>query len=83
MGMMKDKISKEILNQTLGFSDRYFYKLEGNRAASMVDIPSHFNMKSMNDGNVKYILSEFKTSLVIFTGSFYFYPTVKDWMSRI
>ncbi|MBK98295.1 MAG: hypothetical protein CL672_05825 [Balneola sp.] len=83
MGMMKDKISKEILNQTLGFSDRYFYKLEGNRAASMVDIPSHFNMKSMNDGNVKYILSEFKTSLVIFTGSFYFYSTVKDWMSRI
>tara|TARA_B100000575_G_scaffold286218_1_gene282635 strand:- start:2430 stop:3680 length:1251 start_codon:yes stop_codon:yes gene_type:complete len=83
MGMMKDKISKEILNQTQGFSDRYFYKLEGNRAATMVGIPSHFNLKSMNDGNVEYILSELKTSLVIFTGSFYFYSTVKNWMSRI
>ena len=83
MGMMKDKISKEILNQTLGFYDRYFYKLEGTRAASMVDIPPHFNMKSMNNGNVEYILSELKTSLVIFTGSFYFYSIVKDWMSRI
>ena len=83
MGMMKDKISKEILNQTLDFYDRYFYKLEGKRAASMVDIPPHFNMKPMNNGNVEYILSELKTSLVIFTGSFYFYSIVKEWMSRI
>lgn len=83
MGMMKDKISKEILNQTLDFYDRYFYELEGKRAASMVDIPPHFNMKSMNNGNLEYILSELKTSLVIFTGSFYFYSIVKDWMSRI
>lgn len=83
MGMMKDKISKEILDQTLGFSDRFFYKLEGDRAASLAGIPSHLHMKAMNDGDVEYMLSELKTSLVIFTGSFYFYPIVKDWMSRM
>ncbi len=83
MGMMKDKISKEILDQTLGFSDRFFYKLEGDRAASLAGIPSHLHMKAMNEGDVEYMLSELKTSLVIFTGSFYFYPIVKDWMSRM
>ena len=83
MGMMKDKISKEILDETLGFSDRFFYKLEGDRAASLAGIPSHLHMKAMNDGDVEYMLSELKTSLVIFTGSFYFYSIVKDWMSRM
>ena len=83
MGMMNDKISKEIIDQTLGFADRYFYKLEGDRAASLAGIPSHLYMKAMNDGDVEYMLSELKTSLVIFTGSFYFYATVKDWMRRI
>ena len=83
MGMMKDKISKEIIDQTLGFTDRYFYKLEGDRAASLAGIPSHLHMKAMNDGDVEYMLSELKTSLVIFTGSFYFYATVKYWMRRI
>ena len=83
MGMMKDKISKEILDETLGFADRFFYKLEGDRAASLAGIPSHLHMKAMNDGDVEYMLSELKTSLVIFTGSFYFYPIVKDWMSRM
>ena len=83
MGMMKDKISKEILDETLGFADRFFYKLEGDRAASLAGIPSHLHMKAMNEGDVEYMLSELKTSLVIFTGSFYFYPIVKDWMSRM
>ena len=83
MGMMKDKISKEILDETLGFADRFFYKLEGDRAASLAGIPSHLHMKAMNDGDVEYMLSELKTSLVIFTGSFYFYSIVKDWMSRM
>jgi hypothetical protein len=40
-------------------------------------------MKVMNEGDVEYMLSELKTSLVIFTGSFYFYPTVKKWMSQM
>ena len=40
MGMMKDKISKEILDETLGFSDRFFYKLAGDRVASLLGIPS-------------------------------------------
>ncbi len=83
LGMMKDKINKQIIDETLGFTDRYFYKLEGERAASIAGIPSHIYMKVMNDGDVNYMLSELKTSLVIFTGSFYFYATVKKWMSQM
>ena len=83
LGMMKDKINKQIIDETLGFTDRYFYKLEGERAASIAGIPSHIYMKVMNEGDVEYMLSELKTSLVIFTGSFYFYPTVKKWMSQM
>jgi hypothetical protein len=40
-------------------------------------------MKVMNEGDVEYMLSELKSSLVIFTGSFYFYATVKKWMSQM
>ncbi len=29
------------------------------------------------------LLKEIESELVIFTGSFYFYPTVRDWLSKL
>lgn len=79
--LMKDKVSKDTLEMLSLFDEIYFFELEEERGARKSDIDKYLVVKDMNNMNQQKILKELKTELVIFTGSFYFYPTVKRWLN--
>ena len=79
---MHDKLNKEVLAMINSYDLKFYHELATERAASLKEIQSHIDVKSINENSFESILNEFDTSLVIFTGSFYFYATVKRWVSH-
>lgn len=82
LSLMHDKVNKEVLSMIDSYELKFYYELATERAASLKEIQSHIDVKSINENTFETILKEFDTSLVIFTGSFYFYGTVKRWVSN-
>lgn len=83
--LMKDKIDENLINQFLGFKKNYYYTLKSLRAATCEDIRlSGLVAEPMAADEVDLfnLLGSFKSELVIFTGSFYFYSTVKEWLDQ-
>ncbi|MEX1121634.1 MAG: folylpolyglutamate synthase/dihydrofolate synthase family protein [Balneolales bacterium] len=83
--LMKDKINENVLNQFSGFKKNYYYTLDSQRAATLDDIrQSGFVAEAVptNRDHLFNLLSSLKSELVIFTGSFYFYSTVKEWLEQ-
>lgn len=81
--MMKDKVGKELISMFEAFDELYFFEQEGERAAKKDEIRSFIKLKSIDENSYQKILDELKTELVIFTGSFYFYPIIKRWLRII
>jgi dihydrofolate synthase/folylpolyglutamate synthase len=84
LSLMKDKILKRMMTEFLDFKKIYYYSLSLERAASLEDIQQWLpNVQSfpVEDQARNHFLEEVESKLVIFAGSFYFYPTVVDWMS--
>lgn len=82
LSFMKDKISLETMQPFQYFENLYFYEQQGDRAAKLMDVSTFLNVKSINETSFKIILQEMKQEVVIFAGSFYFYPIVKRWMTH-
>ena len=82
LSFMKDKISSETMRPFERFESLYFYEQQGDRAAKLMDVSSFVNVKSINEISFKRILHEMKQEVVIFAGSFYFYPIVKRWVTH-
>lgn len=80
--LMRDKLNKEVLAMIDSYDQKFYHELSTERAASLKEIQTHIDVKSINENSFETILKEFDTSLVIFTGSFYFYGTVKRWVSH-
>lgn len=80
--IMKDKLNEEVLSMVNRYKKKYYYALDSERAASYSDIQQVIDAKNIAETTYKTILKEFDTSLVIFTGSFYFYSTVKRWVNK-
>ncbi len=80
--VMKDKLTAEIAEIIKERSRRFYFELNTERAASLQEIKEIITVKRISEDSYKSILKEFETSLVIFTGSFYFYSTVKRWVSN-
>ncbi len=84
LSLMKDKINKKMAIELLEFKKIVYYTLSTKRAADLDDIadwlpesnPFPADQKSRHS-----LLDELKSELVIFGGSFYFYPTVKNWIT--
>jgi len=76
---MKDKLSPELMVFFEGFKQAYFIEQESERAAKWEDIKELIDAKLLTEDRKEIILKELKTELVIFMGSFYFYPIVKRW----
>lgn len=81
--ILKDKLNNEILGLLKSIKRRYYFEPEGDRVASYEEVNRVLSVKKINNTSQKEILKELDTSLVIFTGSFYFYTTVKQWMEEI
>ncbi len=83
LSVLKDKIDNDILSAFQGFDQVYYFQQEGERAATLDDIAPFLDAKSISEKNVLQILNEFKSEVVIFTGSFYFYPVVTRWITKV
>ncbi|MEP1152274.1 MAG: Mur ligase family protein [Balneola sp.] len=80
--MMKDKLNLETVELMKGCKQLYYHELSTERAAAINEVKDLVDAKEIDKQSYKSIFKEFETSLVIFTGSFYFYSTVKRWVSN-
>jgi dihydrofolate synthase/folylpolyglutamate synthase len=79
--LMGDKMSSEVLSLLNELENKYYFELPSERAGSYKELSEHIKAELIEESTQKSILKEFESSLVIFTGSFYFYSTVKRWVS--
>tara|TARA_R110000868_G_scaffold37111_10_gene131553 strand:- start:40761 stop:42020 length:1260 start_codon:yes stop_codon:yes gene_type:complete len=82
LSMMKDKLKTEILSKFTRFDEVFFYEQDGERAATFSDVEEYISARKIDENTCKMILNELNTELVIFAGSFYFYSTVKRWLTE-
>tara|TARA_R110002124_G_C8954460_1_gene513557 strand:+ start:225 stop:1472 length:1248 start_codon:yes stop_codon:yes gene_type:complete len=80
--IMKDKLNEEVIEMLNNYEQKFYHELNTERVASYAEIRKLIDVKKMDENSYKSILKEFETSLVIFAGSFYFYSTVKRWVSN-
>lgn len=80
---MKDKLNPEMFSHLKGFKKAYFIEQEGERAANLSDVTGNLEVELLTESQKEIILNELKTELVIFMGSFYFYPIVKRWTENV
>ena len=82
LSVLKDKINPEMLSVCKDFDQLYFFEQDGERAASINEIKNYLDVSLIDETNYKTLFNELNTKLVIFAGSFYFYPTVKRWLNN-
>ncbi|MDR9417334.1 bifunctional folylpolyglutamate synthase/dihydrofolate synthase [Gracilimonas sp.] len=81
--LMGDKLNENTLEYFKGFKEVYFIEQEGERAAKWSDVKDKIDATLLTESDKEKILNELKTELVIFMGSFYFYPIVKRWITNV
>lgn len=80
LSFMKDKLTPEIAKLWSSFPEVYLFDMNAQRAAKFSEMIEFFPHAKPFRIESEPSLSQFKSSLVIFSGSFYFYSTVIDWM---
>ena len=83
LSFMDDKLNQEAADIWNEFPNIMVFEQEGDRAASIKKMKSHFPRSQAIDSNKAtqlFASDDYKTELVIFSGSFYFYKTVRNWM---
>lgn len=88
LAMMGDKLNEEIGKQVSETGTVFYYSINSERAASekqMEFILADASKFPLSDDNMPADewIQKYKSELVIFGGSFYFYQTVKRWMGNI
>ncbi len=83
LSFMKDKVSTETMGYFKEFKNAYFYQQNAGRAAKLEEISEYLIVSEIDNSNFKRILNELKHEVVIFAGSFYFYPIVKRWLTQL
>lgn len=86
MAIMNDKLTPAFAEELDDFSQILYYQMDFKRAASIGKVrqfvpgAEEFQSKGMPE---KEWVQKYKSELVIFGGSFYFYETVERWMENI
>ena len=80
LSYMKDKLSQEIGEFWADFPNLFIFEMEGERSAKLAEMQALFPHAKFLDINENQTANLFETELVIFSGSFYFYKAVSDWM---
>ena len=83
LSFMDDKLNQETADIWNEFSNIMVFEQEGERAASINKMKSYFPRSQAIDSDKAtqlFASDDNKTELVIFSGSFYFYKTVRNWM---
>ncbi|TVR17554.1 MAG: hypothetical protein EA391_04575 [Balneolaceae bacterium] len=80
LSYMKDKLSPDIGEFWADFPNLFVCEMEGERAAKLTEMQALFPHAKYLDISKKQATNLFETELVIFSGSFYFYKAVSNWM---
>lgn len=83
LSYMSDKLQKEIGELWKPFPQIKLYQQNGERAATIEQMKRYFpHAEAVSDSEFTRMLNseEYKSELVIFSGSFYFYEKVRRWM---
>lgn len=86
LSLMADKLNADLTVQLNEFDEIYFFELNSQRALKMSEFKKIYpKAKEMgsNEDSIKKNLVKLKSALVLFTGSFYFYDTVTEWMESL
>ncbi|HAC14841.1 MAG TPA: hypothetical protein DCE78_02685 [Bacteroidetes bacterium] len=86
LSLMADKLTDESIDILKKYDQIYYFELNVPRALSFDRFIEVFpNSKALIDHENHYLstLKYLKTELVLFTGSFYFYSTVSEWMESL
>ncbi len=86
LSLMADKMNAELISCLEEFTEVYFYELDTPRALKASDFLKFYPSAKILDenlGTLKKNLINLKSALVLFTGSFYFYSTVTEWMESL
>ncbi|MDX1640546.1 MAG: Mur ligase family protein [Balneolaceae bacterium] len=83
LSFMGDKLNTKIAELWNKFPNIYLYKMEGARAATMENMRRYFPAARVIENHRFLQSNQFKSELVIFSGSFYFYNIVSTWMGAI
>jgi dihydrofolate synthase / folylpolyglutamate synthase len=82
-----DKASDEVLDFYRAFKSVYYFRMEGKRSAEfnriLQRIPDAVSINSVFRETTGPLLHLNREELVIFSGSFYFYPVVKRWLASL
>lgn len=84
LALMSDKLNKKMASEFSEFKKIIYHTLPLGRAATFKNVkewmprvePFPNQPEARNS-----LLKEFESELVLFSGSFYFYPTVRDWLT--
>lgn len=85
ISLMKDKIDSKLIKEFSEFKKIFYYELNSERAAGYEEVSLYLNkvqLLSNDEASIRSFFRQCNTKLVIFTGSFYFYKTVKDWIDK-
>ncbi|MDX1618319.1 MAG: folylpolyglutamate synthase/dihydrofolate synthase family protein [Balneolaceae bacterium] len=83
LSIMGDKLNESVAMEFQKFKKIYYYELSSERAARMDDVKKWIPAVrpiSNQEGEEGHFLKDLESELVIFAGSFYFYPTVRNWL---
>jgi len=80
LSFMKDKLTPEIAELWSPFPEVYLFDMNTQRAATNSEMAELFPHAKPFVEDSQPGFTHLKSSLVIFSGSFYFYSTVIDWM---
>lgn len=84
LSILKDKVNKAVLELLKDYDYIFFYQQKSDRSALYSDIKAILpQVKNLPEDQILKTLEELRSELVIFTGSFYFYHTVKGWMGQL
>lgn len=83
LSFMGDKLNRNIAGLWNKFPNIYLYEMEGKRSATLETMKSYFPSARVIQNHHFLMSDHFKSELVIFSGSFYFYNIVSNWMGAI
>ncbi len=84
--MMTDKFNAEIIDLFKSIDHIFYYEQESMRALRFIDFRAKIGGAhpiGPEKNKILETLKYLKTELVLFTGSFYFYSTVSEWMESL
>lgn len=86
LALMRDKVRKPLMEEFSEFKKKFYHTIAADRAAKAAQIKEWLPDCEAVPGDFtarRQFFNKLDSELVIFAGSFYFYPTVREWLKQL